>query len=359
LNPHLHEIGTEPMERFFKSDIFWLTVPFLTDEQRVPWISRRAEIQSDAPDGTVVILNHCKIVYVHQTSHEMAVEAREADLVFDFTRSLPARHKQTTPYCSVNYPGKNRLHWIYPLNNKKPAFLHFYYLDSRCSQVAAFMFCVLFYIKRWLRKHTFTLHTTQQPLPEQTRKAMNASGYCIRLGIRGTNRSIVIAYSRGTRSIAFGKYATSYDGLGNLSHERQALQEVRPAGDFEIPALLTAENSLTPWNLYRGKNHYHIFDWELYTRKRPLLFYFFHYILQRNIYSGKGSSEEMRREFRGLKTHPDVLDLLTAHETSWEQCLHQFLVVQAPYFLKQYALVSAGTPPYRAKRNVCKYSENL
>jgi len=100
------------MEPFFKSDIFWLTIPFLTDEQRVPWINLCAEVQTDAPDGTVVTLDKFKIVYVQQASLEMIVEARRADLVFDFTRNLHATGKVTTPYSTVNYPGKNRMRWI-------------------------------------------------------------------------------------------------------------------------------------------------------------------------------------------------------------------------------------------------------
>jgi hypothetical protein len=424
------------MEPFFKSDIFWLTVPFLADEQRMPWISRCAEVQIDAPDGTVVALDRFKIAYVHQASLEMIVEARTADMVFDFTKSLHTDDKITTKYSTVNYPGKNRLRWIYPLKNKRPSFLHFYYLDSGCSKIAAAVFSVIFHVRRWIGKHSFTLHTAQQPLPEQTLWTIGASDYCIRVGARGEDRSIVVAYAKGTRSIAFGKYATSHTSLGNLDHERQALCEIYPAGRFETPSVINAENSLlimssvrpdhftqentlspalvhglinfykdsaqmstlqeiipwnhvrsevatwsrharmeikivsqwlqrfmdtfdpaapitvsaahgdlTPWNLYRGKNHYHIFDWELYAKQRPLLFDFFHYIIQKNIYSGKGSSDDVRRELRELKTHPDVLDILACHQTTWEQCLHNFLVVQSPYFIKQYAQHSAAALP--------------
>ena len=443
------------MEPFFKSDLFWLTIPFLTDEQRVPWISRCAGVQVDAPHGTVVTMDKFKIVYVQQASPEMIMEAHQADIIFDFTKALHANDKVTTKYSTVNYPGKNRLRWIYPLTNKRPSFLHFYYLDSACSKIAALLFSIVFHLKRWTKKHSFTLHTRQQPLPEQTLRSLtgpdgpaDASGYSIRIGARGTDRSLVVAYERGTRSIAFGKYATNHTSLGNLDHERKALQEIYTACNFQAPAVIKAENSLlimssvrpdhvtqestlpaelvhglinfykdstqistlqeimpwnqvraeattwardarvevkmagqwllrfmdtfeparpiavsvahgdlTPWNLYRGKKHFHIFDWELYARQQPLLFDFFHYILQKNIYSGKGSSDDVRRELKGLKTHPDVLSLLARHQTSWEECLHNFLVVQTPYFLKQH--VQAAAPILRETRRLQILTEFL
>jgi len=66
-----------------------------------------------------------------------------------------------------------------------------------------------------------------------------------------------------------------------------------------------------------------------------MLFGLFHYVLQKNIYSGTGSSDEVRRELKGLKTHPDVL-LLPGHNKEFCVALENHLNNHHQYALLQF-----------------------
>lgn len=234
---------TNPSEAFLQSDEFWLAIPFVQGGIRSAWLRHDIEIERESAQGVVITLPDAqRIVFIWQDDAAIRQEAFHATLVFDFVGSEVTassfRHSQA--YRAVYYPGGGRIRWVYPVDNPRPSFLHLYHQQTLRARIIAVLLRLWFLVARWKRPN-FYVYGKEPVAPEVWKQDVEATGYCISLGVPGVSRSIITVYDDHEQAKGFAKYATGNVSQQQLETEMAALKKLQHEPAFFVPRIVKTE----------------------------------------------------------------------------------------------------------------------
>ena len=73
--------------------------------------------------------------------------------------------------------------------------------------------------------------------------------------------------------------------------------------NIETP-IAYSHGDFTPWNMYLSKDQLHLYDWELASIHRPILFDLFHFIFQSHVLIKRSSFKVIAESISEMRKHP-------------------------------------------------------
>jgi thymidylate kinase len=111
----------------------------------------------------------------------------------------------------------------------------------------------------------------------------------------------------------------------------QQLQQQNPLVSFAC-----GHGDFTRWNCYYKKNNLFVYDWELGRTDLPLLFDFFHFNIQGNIFAENMPAQDIQLRLEKLMQEPAIRDLLPPDANNPQTYYQLYLLINASYYLNVY-----------------------
>ena len=105
----------------------------------------------------------------------------------------------------------------------------------------------------------------------------------------------------------------------------------------KIIACSLFHGDFTPWNMYKGPEALHLYDWELAQADYPIFFDLFHFIYQSEILLRRTSYEEILRQIQQAFEIPEMKQLLYGSAADWDFYHQLYLLYTASYYLLIYS----------------------
>lgn len=106
----------------------------------------------------------------------------------------------------------------------------------------------------------------------------------------------------------------------------------------ENPVVRTSfsHGDFTRWNCYQSKDILHVYDWEMSKPDMPLLFDFFHFVVQGSIFSTNAPVPEMRAQLSTLLAEKSVQQLTHKYAIDSKLYFQLYLLINCSYYLEVY-----------------------
>lgn len=120
--------------------------------------------------------------------------------------------------------------------------------------------------------------------------------------------------------------------IGNLYELSQYFDE-----HVELP-IAYSHGDFTPWNMYLDKDRLYVYDWELASLHRPMLFDLFHFIFQTHVLIRRSSFQEIIAAIRKMRKHPSVRRLIGKYDIDFDLHYQLYLFFNCAYYIKLYII---------------------
>ena len=102
--------------------------------------------------------------------------------------------------------------------------------------------------------------------------------------------------------------------------------------DLEIP-IAYSHGDFTPWNMYLSKERLYLYDWELASIHRPILFDLFHYIFQSHVLIKRSSFKVIAEAVQQMRLHPSVRKLIGKYDIDFDLQYQLYLLLNCSYYI--------------------------
>lgn len=98
-----------------------------------------------------------------------------------------------------------------------------------------------------------------------------------------------------------------------------------------------SHGDFTPWNMYVGKDRIYLYDWELASIHRPMLFDLFHFIFQSHVLMKRNSFKVISESINNMRRHTAVRKLIGKYDIDFDLHYRLYLLFNCAYYIKLYA----------------------
>ena len=91
---------------------------------------------------------------------------------------------------------------------------------------------------------------------------------------------------------------------------------------------------LLPWNMYLTKDKICLYDWELASIHRPILFDLFHFVFQTHILIKKSSFKVISEAIEQMRQHPSVRKFIGKYDIDFDLHYQLYLLFNCAYYIK-------------------------
>ncbi len=102
---------------------------------------------------------------------------------------------------------------------------------------------------------------------------------------------------------------------------------------LELP-IAYSHGDFTPWNMYLGKDQLYIYDWELASLHRPMLFDLFHFIFQSHVLIKRSSFKVISEAINQMRRHPAVRKLIGKYDIDFDLHYQLYLLLNCAYYVR-------------------------
>lgn len=104
---------------------------------------------------------------------------------------------------------------------------------------------------------------------------------------------------------------------------------------LELP-IAYSHGDFTPWNMYLAEDRLCVYDWELASLHRPMLYDFFHFIFQTHILIKRSSFKVISEAVNEMKQHPAIRKLIGKYDIDFDLHYQLYLLFNCSYYIKLY-----------------------
>jgi thymidylate kinase len=154
---------------------------------------------------------------------------------------------------------------------------------------------------------------------------------------RKNYRQMAISHETGKRLRRLAAHPRlSEKGRGReLFDKLIAIEQLLHAGN-PVVATAISHGDLTPWNVYTKDNKVFVYDWEFCRHSMPVLFDFFHYVIQGKVFSATPSPRELQALLDNLLSEPARSRFLREQGLDAGFYLQLYLLFNGAYYLEVY-----------------------
>jgi len=154
---------------------------------------------------------------------------------------------------------------------------------------------------------------------------------------RKNYRQLAISYETGKRLRRLASHPRLNEkGRGRELYDKLvAIEQQLHAGNPVVGTALS-HGDLTPWNVYSKDNKLFVYDWELCRHSMPVLFDFFHYVIQGKVFAADPTARELRAGLDSLLSDPSRARFLREQGLDAGFYLQLYLLFNGAYYLEVY-----------------------
>ena len=115
--------------------------------------------------------------------------------------------------------------------------------------------------------------------------------------------------------------------IGKMYEISQQINE-----NTEIP-IAYSHGDFTPWNMYLSRDRLGIYDWELASLHRPILFDLFHFIFQSHVLIKRSSFKTIADAVAAMRQHPSVRRLIGKYDIDFHLHYQLYLLINCSYYI--------------------------
>ena len=101
---------------------------------------------------------------------------------------------------------------------------------------------------------------------------------------------------------------------------------------LEIP-IAYSHGDFTPWNMYLSKDRLCLYDWELASIHRPILFDLFHFIFQSHVLIKRSSFKVISEAVEKMRQDPSVRKLIGKYDIDFDLHYQLYLLLNCSYYI--------------------------
>ena len=154
---------------------------------------------------------------------------------------------------------------------------------------------------------------------------------------RKNYRQLAISYETGKRLRRLAAHPRLAEkGRGRDLFEKLIAIEQQLHATNPVVGTAISHGDLTPWNVYSKDNKVFVYDWEFCRQSMPVLFDFFHYVIQGKMFSGVPSARGLHAELDSLLSEPLRSRFLREQGLDAGFYLQLYLLFNGAYYLEVY-----------------------
>jgi thymidylate kinase len=125
-------------------------------------------------------------------------------------------------------------------------------------------------------------------------------------------------------------------GRGRELFDRLVAIEQQLYATNPVVGTALSHGDLTPWNVYSKDNKVFVYDWEFCRHSMPVLFDFFHYVIQGKVFAAAPSARDLQAELDSLLSEPARARFLREQGLDAGFYLQLYLLFNGAYYLEVY-----------------------
>jgi thymidylate kinase len=125
-------------------------------------------------------------------------------------------------------------------------------------------------------------------------------------------------------------------GRGRELFDRLVAIEQQLYATNPVVGTALSHGDLTPWNVYSKDNKVFVYDWEFCRLEMPVLFDFFHYLIQGKVFSAAPSAGELQAGLDNLLSEPGRARFLREQGLDAGFYLQLYILFNGAYYLEVY-----------------------
>ena len=118
--------------------------------------------------------------------------------------------------------------------------------------------------------------------------------------------------------------------IGKMYELSQQLDE-----QLEIP-IAYSHGDFTPWNMYLSRDRLYLYDWEMASLYRPMLFDLFHFIFQTHVLIKKSPYKIITEAITEMRQEPAVRKLIGKYDIDFDLHYQLYLLINCAYYVRLY-----------------------
>jgi thymidylate kinase len=154
---------------------------------------------------------------------------------------------------------------------------------------------------------------------------------------RKNYRQMAISYETGKRLRRLANHPRLAEkGRGRELFDKLVSIEQQLHASNPVVGTAISHGDLTPWNVYTSDNKVFVYDWEFCRQSMPVLFDFFHFVIQGKVFSANPSARKLHAELDNLLSEPERSRFLREQGLDAGFYLQLYLLFNGAYYLEVY-----------------------